>query len=182
MSPLQIAGLKILPYLDDWLVCAPSRSQVLQDTRRVMDHVQDLGLKVNLGKSNLEPTQHAVFVGLCFNSLTVSASLTPLRVAKLVALAEQFQLGRQMEVAQIQRLLGMISAAVSVVPLGLLRARPLQRWLNAFRLHPKRDRRVKLRITRQFIQALRPWRDKSLLTGGGSNGGCSVAASGGVHR
>ncbi len=45
----------------------------------------------------------------------------------------------------------MISAAVSVVPLGLVRARPLQRWLNAFNLHPKLNRHVKLQITRTCL-------------------------------
>ena len=36
LSSLQLSGIKILPYLDDWLICAPSRGQVMQDTQRVM--------------------------------------------------------------------------------------------------------------------------------------------------
>ena len=166
LSPLQAGGLKILPYLDDWLVCAPSRSQVLQDTKTVVDHIQRLGLKVNMAKSHFIPAQQAVFVGLLLNSRTMTASLTPLRVTALVTLAEQFQPGRRLETALFQRLLGMISAAVAVVPLGLLRARPLQRWLNAFSLHPKLDRRVKLRVTREFVHVLSPWRDETFLAMG----------------
>lgn len=137
LSPLQTCGLKILPYLDDWLICAPTRVQVVQDTRRVIAHIKALGLKVNMKKSNFEQRQHTVFVGLCLNSLTMTASLTSQRVRKLVTLVGQFQLGKQLEMTQFQRLLGTISAAVAVVPLGLLRARPLQRWLNAFNLDPK---------------------------------------------
>ena len=30
LMPIQRAGLKIMLYLDDWLVCAPSRQQVVQ--------------------------------------------------------------------------------------------------------------------------------------------------------
>ncbi|XP_076144523.1 uncharacterized protein LOC143127104 [Alosa pseudoharengus] len=166
LSPLQAAGMKILPYLDDWLICAQGRSQVMQDTQRVIQHVQNLGFRVNLDKSNLIPTQEATFVGLRLSSVTMSASLTPQRVLKLLTLASQFHLGRRLEMAQFQRLLGTIAAATVVVPLGLLRARPLQRWLNAFGLHPSRDRRVKLRVSRTFLHALRPWKDEALLTWG----------------
>ena len=41
----------------------------------------------------------------------------------------------------------MISATADVVPLGFLRARPLQRWLNSLKLHPKLDRRETLSDT-----------------------------------
>lgn len=57
VAPPQIQGLKILQYLDDWLLCAPSPDQVLEDTEMVVSHVQSLGFKVNWKKSNLHPQQ-----------------------------------------------------------------------------------------------------------------------------
>ncbi|XP_074466705.1 uncharacterized protein LOC141752572 [Sebastes fasciatus] len=166
LSPLQRAGLKILPYLDDWLVCASSREQVMQHTERVLAHVQSLGFRVNLKKSNLEPRQETVFLGLCLNSLMMKASLTPQRVARILTVLRIFRLGKRLQLVHFQRLLGLISAAVLGIPLGLLRARPLQRWLNAFNLHPRRDRHVKLRVTQSCQRALSPWRDHKLLTQG----------------
>ncbi|XP_074492936.1 uncharacterized protein LOC141768506 [Sebastes fasciatus] len=166
LSPLQRAGLKILPYLDDWLVCASSREQVMQHTERVLAHVQSLGFRVNLKKSNLEPRQETVFLGLCLNSLMMKASLTPQRVARILTVLRIFRLGKRLQLVHFQRLLGLISAAVLVIPLGLLRARPLQRWLNAFNLHPQRVRHVKLRVTQSCQRALSPWRDHKLLTQG----------------
>ena len=68
LAPLQAAGLKILPYLDDWLVCSPDRSQASRDTQRVMGHIQNLGFRVNFKKSNLNPTQDISFLGLRLNS------------------------------------------------------------------------------------------------------------------
>ena len=126
LSPLQAAGLKILPYLDDWLICAPDRVRVMKDTERVIYHVQSLGLRVNLEKSNLIPTQNTMFVGLQLNSVTMRGSLTPHRVSKLLVLVSQFRLGRRLELVQYQRLLGTISAAAAVVPLGLLRVECVQ--------------------------------------------------------
>ena len=44
LSYLQAQGMKILPYLDDWLICAPSQSQVALDTTRLLSHVARLNL------------------------------------------------------------------------------------------------------------------------------------------
>ena len=60
LAPLQKQGMKVLPYLDDWLVCAPSQSQVARDTARLLQHAAWLGLTaltVNLLKSHLDPSQ-----------------------------------------------------------------------------------------------------------------------------
>lgn len=57
LHPLHCAALKIRSYLDNWIICAPSRSEVMKDTEMVLQHVQSLGLKVNWEKSNLSPRQ-----------------------------------------------------------------------------------------------------------------------------
>ncbi len=163
LCPLQMAGIKILPYLDDWLICAPSRHQVLEDTERVINHIRELGFCMNHEKSNVEPRQQTLFLGLVLNSLTMTASLAPQRVTALSTLAQSFRLGKRIELAQFQKLLGMISAAIKVAPLGLLKARPLQWWINKFQLHPKLHRRVRLKVTRKCIQALHPWLSKKKL-------------------
>ncbi|CAL8368731.1 unnamed protein product [Gadus morhua 'NCC'] len=54
-----------------------------------------------------------------------------------------------------------MAAAAVVAPLGLLRSRPFQCWFNAFQLHQRDDRQVKLRVSRACIRALRPWRNSS---------------------
>ncbi len=94
------------------------------------------------------------------------ASLSPQTVIKLSSLAQSFHPSRRMKLIQFQQLLGMIKAAATVIPLGLLRARPLQRWVNSANLHPKLDRHVRMRVTRRCIQMLRPWKNKRLLSQG----------------
>ena len=75
LAPLQAGGMKVLPYLDDWLVCAPSRAQVMRDTNRLMLHVSRLGLKVNVAKSCLVPTNRAVVSQINHQGGTKSAQL-----------------------------------------------------------------------------------------------------------
>lgn len=51
LSPFQLSGVKILQYLDNWLICAPSLSQVVEDTKRAVALIQSLGFKVNVKKA-----------------------------------------------------------------------------------------------------------------------------------
>ena len=44
LAPLQKQGMKVLPYLDDWLFCALSQSQVAWDTAWLLLHTARLGL------------------------------------------------------------------------------------------------------------------------------------------
>ncbi len=100
LSPLQVSGIKILLYLDGWLICVPSLSQVVEDTRKGITYIQSLSFKVNAKKSNLKTRHQVVFAGLCLNSLTMLASFTPQRVMKILALLDLFRLVRQLEMIQ----------------------------------------------------------------------------------
>jgi hypothetical protein len=77
LAPLQKQGMKVLPYLDDWLVCAPSQSQVAGDTARLLQHAARLGLTVNLLKSLLDPSQQVTYLGMVLDSDAMRASLSP---------------------------------------------------------------------------------------------------------
>ncbi|MGH0139201.1 UNVERIFIED_CONTAM: hypothetical protein FKN15_042683 [Acipenser sinensis] len=65
-----------------------------------------------------------------------------------------------------QRMLGLMAAASQALPLGLLHQRPLQAWFNAFALHPRRDKRRRLRVSRTCWEALRWWKVPSNIRQG----------------
>ena len=46
-----------MPYLDDWLICAPSHQQIVVDTESVLSVIQSLGFQVNSKKSDMNPRQ-----------------------------------------------------------------------------------------------------------------------------
>ncbi|XP_033987890.1 uncharacterized protein LOC117483621 [Trematomus bernacchii] len=170
LAPLQAQGMKVLPYLDDWLVCAPSRSQVAQDTARLLCHVARLGLTVNTGKSCLVPSQQVTYLGLVLDSVAMRACLTPRRVDDISHLLPIFRLGKNVPYIQFLRLLGRLTAASAVVPLGLLSLRPMQIWLNSLHLDAKWHRHRRVRVSRQCLHSLSRWRNRAYLLMGAPMG------------
>ena len=63
-------------------------------------------------------------------------------------------------------LLGKLTAAASVIPLGLLSLRPPQRWLLSFRLDARRHRRRRIKVARPCLLALAPWKERSFFLQG----------------
>ncbi|KAL0160080.1 hypothetical protein M9458_043805, partial [Cirrhinus mrigala] len=108
LSPLWRMGIRILNYLDDWLLIAHSRDLLCEHRDLVLRHLSHLGLQVNREKSKLSPVQRISFLGVELDSVNMTAHLTN-------------------ECAQ---LLGHMAAAAAVTPLGLLHMRLLQRWLH----------------------------------------------------
>lgn len=107
LAPLQARGLRILPYLDDWLVCAQSRDQALRDTSILLDHVSRLGLAVNFAKSSLIPSRQVIFIGIAINSVTMKAS-----VLKLVS---HVQGSRKVSFGVLLQLMGKLTSVSTVI-------------------------------------------------------------------
>ncbi|KAK5895026.1 hypothetical protein CesoFtcFv8_011655 [Champsocephalus esox] len=166
LAPLQAQGMKVLPYLDDWLVCAPSRAQGAQDTARLSSHVARLGLTVNTGKSCLDPSQQVTYLGMVLDSVTMRAYLTPRRVDDISHHLRIFRLGKRVPYILFLRLLGRLTAASAVVPLGLLSLRPMQMWLNSCRLDAKRHRHKRVRVSQRCLHSMSRWRDRAYLLRG----------------
>lgn len=55
ITPLRQQGIRILAYLDDWLICARSKEMADLHTRAVLMHLNALGFVVNQKKSLLIP-------------------------------------------------------------------------------------------------------------------------------
>ncbi|KAJ7996342.1 hypothetical protein DPEC_G00236110 [Dallia pectoralis] len=130
LPPLRLQGIRILNYIDDWLILAPSEHLAVRHRDVVLAHINKLGLRLNAGKSVLSPVQVTTFLGVVCDSTTMREHLSPARVASILAAIEQVRLGQSLTVKQFQRLLGLLAAASNVIPCGLLFMRPLQWWLR----------------------------------------------------
>ena len=122
--------VRMLRYLDDWLILASSEFACLQSRDRLLTVCTELGIQVNLTKSSLVPTQSLVYLCMEIRSLPFIARPTPARVSNLLRLIEEFLSTPSPPVYLWRRLLGHLSSLTLLVPGGMLRMRLLQLCLK----------------------------------------------------
>ncbi len=130
LSPLRQMGIRILNYLDDWLILAQSEVELLSHRTLILSHLERLGLRVNFAKSALSPSQRVSFLGTVLDSARMRAVIAPERALAIQKLAATFKSDTARPLKVFQRMLGLMAAASPVLQLGLLRMRPLQCWLK----------------------------------------------------
>ncbi len=167
LTPLREVGVRILNYLDDWLILAQSREQLGDHRDLVLRHLSQLGLRVNWEKSKLSPVQRISFLGVELDSVSMTARLTEERAQAVLNCLSSFRGRNVVPLKQFQRLLGHMASAAAVTPLGLLHMRPLQHWLHS-RVPRWAWRRGTLRIgiSQQCRRSLSPWIDLAFLRAG----------------
>ena len=119
-------GVRMLRYLDDWLILASPQEEACWARDQVLSLCQELGIVVNLEKSTLTPSRQIVYLGIRIDSQTFRASATPSRIGKFFSIAEEF-LSSKVQSAKFWRvLLGHLASLSRLVPNGQLRMRALQ--------------------------------------------------------
>ena len=123
-------GVRMLRYLDDWLILASSEIACLESRDRLLTICTELGIQVNLTKLSLVPTQSLVYLGMEIRSLPFTAGPTPVRVGNLLCLIEEFLSTPSPPASLWRRLLGHLSSLTLLVSGGMLRMRLLQLCLK----------------------------------------------------
>ncbi len=98
LAPLRLQGIRVLNYLDDWLILAHSRELVSRHRDIVLRHIHSLGLRMNAKKSVLLPSQRTVFLGVHLDSIQMQARLAPARISNFTTCLARFKLGRHVSV------------------------------------------------------------------------------------
>ncbi|XP_051569805.1 uncharacterized protein LOC127450090 [Myxocyprinus asiaticus] len=92
LAPLREVGIRILNYLDDWLILAHSQDMLCAHRDLVLSHLSRLGLRVNWEKSKLLLVQSISFLGLELDSVSLMARLMNERAQSVLACLKAFKL------------------------------------------------------------------------------------------
>ncbi|KAI2646546.1 Transposon Ty3-G Gag-Pol polyprotein [Labeo rohita] len=166
LAPLRLQGIRILNYIDDWLILAQSEMEAVRHRDVVLAHMKALGLRLNAKKSVLSPLQRTTYLGVVWDSTTMQARLSPARIESILTAVKRVKEGRSLTVKQFQQLLGLMAAASNVIPFGLLYMRPLQWWLKTKGFSPRGNSLRMIRVTRRCLRALDMWRKPWFLSQG----------------
>ena len=124
-------GVRMLRYLDDWLILASTENACIQSRDRLLSICTELGIQVNLTKSSLVPTQSLVYLGMMeIQSLPFIARPTPVRANNLIRLIEEFLSTPSPPALLCRRLLGHLSSLILLVSGVMIRMRLLQLCLK----------------------------------------------------
>ena len=124
-------GIRMLRYLDEWLILAESRTTCIQARDRLLHLCKELGLQVNHRKSSLVPSQDMTYLGMQILSVRFLARPTETRVVNLLNIIEEFLSSPSPPAALWRRLLGHLSSLTLLVKGGMLRMQSLQLRLGS---------------------------------------------------
>ncbi len=118
LSPLRQMVIRILNYLDDWLILAQSEVKLLSHRSLLLSHLDRLGLRVNFAKRALSPSQRISVLGTVFDSAQMRAVVTPERALAIQRLAASFATGASRPLKTFQKMLGLMGSASPDLQLG----------------------------------------------------------------
>ena len=131
-------GIRLLRYLDDWLVLSSSEKRAKESIRELLSLCRTLGIVINEKKSDLVPSQSAKYLGMTIDTGAGKVFPSLARVEKFLAVAERF-CSMQSPPAQLwQVILGHLASLERLVPHGRLRMRSLQ-WHLKSQWSPESD-------------------------------------------
>ena len=124
-------GIRLLRYLDDWLVFSSSEREAKQAVQSLFSLCHTLGIVINEKKSDLTPSQTAKYLGMAIDTEAGKVFPSLARVEKFLTVAESF-CAMDAPPAQLwQVILGHLASLERLVPHGRLRMRTLQWHLKA---------------------------------------------------
>ena len=131
-------GIRLLRYLDDWLVLSSSEKKAKESIRELLSLCRTLGIVINEKKSDLVPSQSAKYLGMTIDTGAGKVFPSLARVEKFLTVAERF-CSMQSPPAQLwQAILGHLASLERLVPHGRLRMCSLQ-WHLKSQWSPESD-------------------------------------------
>ena len=130
-------GIRLLRYLDDWLVLSSSEKKAKESIRELLSLCRTLGIVIN-EKSVLVPSQSAKYLGMTIDTGAGKVFPSLARVEKFLTVAERFCTMQSPPAQLWQVVLGHLASLEWLVSHGRLRMRSLQ-WHLKSQWSPESD-------------------------------------------
>ena len=131
-------GIRVLAYLDDWLVIHHEANTLQGQTHQLIHTLQHLGWIISFEKSHLTPSQQFTFIGVVFDTVRNLMAPSQARADNLASMALQMSRVKATSAYRILEILGHMASMIEIVPTARLRMRHLQMSLLR-QWKPKRD-------------------------------------------
>lgn len=133
LAQLHKEGIRAMAFLDDFFICARTPTLARAHAARAAQLLQDLGLRINFSKSELEPTQLLVYLGVQIDSRAFSLSV-PLPKLEAASLAARKVLlidrRRPVPVRRLAALAGILVSFSQVMPAAHARRHALHKLVQ----------------------------------------------------
>jgi len=130
-AEIQLKGIKIVIYLDDILVLASSKGQLMEDLAPVARQLEELGFTLNRKKWIWSPTQIIEFLGFIVNSIAMTIHLPHDKMEKIKKECRHVSHKQEVTARQLAHLVGLLSSSIPAIAPAPLHYRALQRLRNS---------------------------------------------------
>lgn len=143
-------------YVDDFLLMHASKEHCAQKLDQLLKLFELLGLPVSAKKTELA-AQAMVFLGILFNSITMTISLSEERVKDIEELLEEWRVKTTASRIELQSLIGVLGFASKVVPMSRIF---LRRMIDQAKSIPyAAAAKAQYGLNEAFFQDVRWWRE-----------------------
>ena len=126
ISLLRKLGVYLVIYLDDLLIMAASKEELLRARDTTLYLFHHLGLTINLKKSVLDPSQLMEFLGVLVNSKDLTFSLPEAKIQKLILRCQEAHSQTEMSLRDLCSMSGKLRATAPAVSPAPLQTRYIQ--------------------------------------------------------
>ena len=126
VSILRRLNIRIVIYLDDFILMGRSLKEILIARETTIFLLQHLGLIINLEKSNLTPSTTMEFLGILIDSIRMTLLLPREKVNKIISNCQQIQKSYKITLRDLASLIGTLNSSAHAILPAPLQYRYLQ--------------------------------------------------------
>ncbi|CAH0549561.1 unnamed protein product [Brassicogethes aeneus] len=127
VSNLRNQGLISSVYLDDFLLLGDSYQTCINNVKVTSNLLCSLGFKINLKKSQLEPSQICNHLGFLFSSIDMIISLPAEKASNVLNLINNFRAKKKCSIRELSKVIGVLVSTCPAFKYGWLYTKKFER-------------------------------------------------------